>query len=638
LRAEDLATDPVLATRVERLVASGALRIDLGRLPPAELATLAAATLPVGPEIAARIAECCGGRPMVVRQLVAGWVERGLVALGPDGRATLTDPDAAFAEPMEPAAVVGRRITGLAAGSARPHRLIDLVHLVALAGRTVPRALFDGFAGQELADPAATWGLFDVGEDEVAIASSELHAWLAALAAARPDAGYLQRRLGRAWGRLASDRGGALDAGLQAVRGDDAGFGVPWLLRAAARAAAHGRISELERASTAAVGAIGDAPGLDSLLGTALLWRARAHEARGELVAAVERFVEAQRTLDGAGDTGLALDAAIGLGWVRLALGEVEAADAVFGQVVAAARQAELLGPEARAIAGKAWIEQHKRSFENADVLYARVVARCAQTGDRRGVAEALGGQALTARRCGRFDDAEALYREAIAAHRAARDPIGELRARLGWCAVRRQRGADDAGRELVLVVGQARGLGAMGLLAEARVALGDLARVAGDRPRADRLYVEAAAWAARSGGASDLAVHANLGRARLAIDADDLTVAYEHTRRVADLLARSAGHPAWPAYRLVVATLLAHRLDHTQTWQWLWSAQEGGVADAVDRDTASSLVSICEVAERAGWANVLRLAGKLGVEQLERLHDEVSAVRLRQKVAAGLL
>ena len=65
---------------------------------------------------------------------------------------------------------------------------------------------------------------------------------------------------------------------------------------------------------------------------------------------------------------------------------------------------------------------------------------------------------------------------------------------------------------------------------------------------------------------------------------------------------------------------MLARRGDHENTWTWLWSASELGLGDTVDLDVARDLLSICRIARRYGWVNVLRVAGKLARQQFEHL------------------
>jgi hypothetical protein len=177
---------------------------------------------------------------------------------------------------------------------------------------------------------------------------------------------------------------------------------------------------------------------------------------------------------------------------------------------------------------------------------------------------------------------------------------------------------------------------GAVTLEIEARLGIADVARLRGDHRRAQRAYEACAEWADRV-DAIDAGVSSSLGLARLTLHQGQLSAAHEHTRRAADWLGREPGHPMWGAYRLVVAALLARRGEHTQTWQWLWSAHEANAIAGVERDTAACLTVICDAAVDAGWGNVVRLAGKLALDQLEKLDDEAGAARLQRRVANAL-
>jgi tetratricopeptide (TPR) repeat protein len=657
---------PSLEERIAALQGLGALRIDLTPLTGTETADLARELLPLADAPAEQLGFHHQGLPGVVRQALLDWVERDWLVEDPEhGALTVlpredTDPDgdqalasaskvASRAVPEDLQSVVRRRIAGLArraaAATGAPEaghgkRFVDLVHLTALAGRT-PRPIFEGFAGADLVPMALASRVWTEHPDGLVVTEGAVARVGAADAAARPDHVYLHRRLGRAFGRLADELAGisgALEAGVHAVAGEDATFGVPWLLRAAERAASTGRSADLWRAAKLAHDAIANDPALASFQPVVLLWMARAHEARGEWTEAGERFTRAAEALASGGELPMALDAVLGLAWTRMRAHDASGADARFTEVLSHAREHQLVHHEARAIAGKAAVELREGRMDEAEQGFARALARCTELGQPRGVGEALDGQARVARSFGRFDDAEALFHGAIDAFRRGRDPLGSIRSRLGLAANRWQRTPDDlAHRMCVWCADRAGAFGAVALEIEARLSVADLARLRGDLRRAQRGYDACAEWADRT-DAIDAGIASSLGLARLALQQGALTAAYDHTRRAADWLGREPGHPLWGAYRLVVATLVARRGDHTQTWQWLWSTQEAGAVNAIDRDTAACLVMICDAAAEAGWGNVMKLAGKLGLEQLERLGDEAGATRLKHRVSSALI
>ncbi|MEZ4238686.1 MAG: protein kinase [Myxococcota bacterium] len=646
---------PSLEDRIGALTAQGAVRIDLPPLSGTETADLVRALVPIADTPAEQLAFHHQGLPGVVRQALLDWVERdwlvedadsGILTVLPREDTDHTDPGRARPVPEDLQAVVRRRIAGLARRSAagegdaaaRGKRFVDLVHLTALAGCTPP-AMYEAFAGTGLASALST-GLWTERADGFVIIEGAVARVAAADASARPDHVDLHRRLGRAFGRTANDVGGisgALEAGIHAVAGGDAAFGVPWLLRAAERAAATGRVEDLLRASRLALRATEEDPTLASFRPSALLWLARAHDARGAWSEAGEHYRRAAAALVEAGELVPALDAVLGLGWTRLRDHDPEDADGRFSEVLAHATKHGLHAHEARAIGGRAAVALRQRQLEDADLRFARALARSTELDDARGIGDGLCGQGRVARDFGRFDEAEALYHGAVDAYRRGRDPIGEVRARLLLAENRWQRSPDDlAYRMCVWCAERAGDFGAVALEIDARLAIADVSRLRGDYGRALRTYEACAAWADRT-DAIDAGIGSSLGLARLALVQGAVNAAYDHTRRAADWLGREPGHPQWGAYRLVVAALVARRGDHTQTWQWLWSAQEVGVIGTVDRDTATCLTIITDAAASSGWANVLRLAGKHGAELLERLSDEAGAIRVKQQMASAL-
>lgn len=637
VRTEDLAADAALRDRLERWVARGALRVDLPRLGLAETDALVEEGVSLSSDLRSRVLARCAGNPLVARQLVLAWADRDALVPNHEGPGfVLRDP--ADPVPSDLPSLLDHRLEALASRSGLTRRFLDLVHLVALAGRSVPRGLVEGFAGPDLEAFVHGCGLWIVGGDRLVFDSTTVHQHVVARAERRPDASYLHRRLARAWGRLAPARGAALEAGRHGVLAGDAAFGVPWLLRAAEGSRVRDLPGALDRSSRLAFEAVLADPALSSLRGTAMLWRAHALVSRGEPSDAMALFVAARDVLLGSGDTLLAIDALLGLGAVRLDTGDTEAADWLFADAVNRARQASAPRHEARGLAGQARVELYKRGFEPAAGLFARAATRARQLSDTRTAGDALLGQGFVARRIGRWNDADAHYEQARLLFRSAPDPVGEIRAGIGLANVAFQRNPRGIGeRRFAVCTVLAQRVGAPLLQIEARLGLAHVARVRGDRERAARMYGDCADRALRE-GATELAVASALGRAQLALDQGELGVAYEQTTLAASALDELPGHWLWASYRLVVATLLAHRRDHTSTWQWLWSAQEVGLGETVDRDTADGLVAICEVAAEAGWANVVRLAGKIGTEQLERLNDEEGATRLKQKVATALL
>jgi tetratricopeptide (TPR) repeat protein len=615
LRPSDLAQGSALAARVEHWKEGGAQMLEVGALSSEVLHELARGWGVPEPEWAALI-ERASGSPLKLQ----------LIAQQPGG----LDDMAALAE---------RALSTLGERSGHPRRLADVLLLSALAGRAVPAPLVRHFAGEEgqLDLFVSRCGWYETRGDRLVARSGSLHEALRALTLARPDKAYLHRRLARGWAKIAADPqegGAALEAARHGLEAADSAFAVPHALAAAERAWLSSRPHALELASRLALEGVDDPRTfLGSFRAAASLWRGRAHLLHRDLATALVRFDEARTAFEAMEERLLVAEAQLGAGWAELGRGELDAADRSFSASAQRAHQLSALGHEARAIAGKGWVEVYRRKWDDADVLFARSLARHSQLSDLHGAALAVLGQGYAARRAGRFDEADELYAEAVDHFREAGDPAREIEAQLGLATSRRQRVSDEV-CEVLFDTGADRAaeLADLRLLGAARVGLADLARDRGNRARAERIYRDCL----RLGG--EIAVDAALGLAQSSLEAGDQAAAYEHTRQAVGVLEGLPGHPAWARYRIVVAALLALRRDHTQTWQWLWSAQEVGLAETTDRDHASCLILLSEVAAEARWGNVLRLAGKLAAEQLERLQDEARATRLRHRVAEALM
>lgn len=625
LRAEDLYADPELAGRVAALVGQGAHRIDLPRLDRQGTLALLQESLTLAPELAERVVERCEGNPLFARQLLLEWADRGWLVDAGGLRFDLApgvDADAVL--PQDAAALFLDRITGLAEASGQARRFRDAVHMVALAGLTVPGTLLMQLVGEELQDFTRGCGLFVERDEQVRFDSTLLHQAVRAQAEARSDLAFLHRRLGRAWRKHAEQVGAQVDLqiGRHAVAGRDWDVAMPHLLEAAEVAWRRGRTHELVEASELAWAAVQEHEVLAKYRGSAELWRGRSYEVRGDAQQAASHFWQALRALSAAGDDAVAIEARIGLGWAALQKGEMLESEAHYGGAVELARRSGNLRLEVNALAGKAWVEQQKRNFDGADILFARVHGQLVRLGDTRGLAEALLGKAFVARRTGRFEDARELYDEAVETFQEGEDLLGVARARSGLAFVHRQLKAFDVAEELLRdVLSAAEELGAAQLLMEARLGLADLHRLRGDADRARRTYLAHRQWAERQ-GMFEAAILGTLGLAQLALDEGDLEAAYRHGTEAVAHLDKVPGHWLWASYRLVVATLLARRGDQDRTWQWLWSAAELGLADTVDLDIAACLQAIFAIARERQWPRVLRLAGKLAASQLERLGE----------------
>ncbi len=634
LGAEELAANPSLADRVDRAVEQGALRLVLEPLDESQTRMVLSDALRLTDELAERAWTLSGGNPQFARQLLLFWTEQDWLEDTGDFRYGLREDVAVDqAVPADAEAVFGLRVANLAAASGHAKRFLDTVHLVALAGQTVPRALVEAVAGAEMVSYVLGCGLFTSRGERVSFDGELLYQAVRKRAGDRDDLAYLHRRLARAWARIGEVPGAETDrlAGYHAMEAGDPAFALAPLLRASERAWHEGRAATLDQLTLLLLEAVEALDAPDPSEAWAALWRGRALDARGDPAGAAAQFLAARNRFEEREDAAGLTDALIGLGIAELDQGHVESADVLFADALARAKTHGLTTQEARGLAGKAWLEQKRHNFGGADILFGQVLDRFRETGDARGAGEALLGRAFVARRTGAFADARELYLEAETTFDEAGNPLGVAQARIGLATLARQQQqwdeAERLSREAVALAGE---LGAMHLRLEARYGLAELARWSGDLARAQALYEEHAR-AVRTLGRFEDGIFSSLGLALVALERDDLDTAYDQTRQAAARLDRFPGHFTWPIYRLVVATLLARRRDHTQTWQWLWSASELGLGDTVELDAARCLQTICTIAAEEGWANVIRVAGKLAVSQLEQLGlpDEAKAVQV---------
>ncbi len=536
------------------------------------------------------------------------------VSDGPLGRDAVEDVAPATAWPDD-------------AGGAR--RLVDLRHLVGLAGPVLPRRVIERWAGPELSrfleDPGVgCWG------GRVWVSSLRASAWRAE-AEARPDAKYLHRRVARALRELAPARA----ARHAAAAGDEdlaegLALDVPGP-RCWGPGPTGPRTTLPSPAALEAAALLSRVPSRTTVLARRALRAEHLAFGRawaGEPARAAEWLAESRAT-ESAGDAGLRR--AGQLSALRLLAGDDAGADEAFEDALALADGEEVHALWVQRAAWLAWVR--RSAAARAALGRARDVERV------RAAAE--GEAALVESAIERGEASFAAARAAAAAASArfaeARDVLGALRADLAAAEIdRASRSALDPDR-----VGElwrrAAAAGARDLVAEVDCLDGDRARDAGQLEEARRHYARAFGWASEVGHL-DLRARGGLGAARMLHAAGDVAEATEWTRRSVEGLSACARHPVWAPYRLLVAVLLAERSDHTQTWQWLWSAQEAGVAELADPDAVADLERLASLAEARSWGNVLRLAGKLGSELHARLGDREAAESLTRRVAEVVL
>ena len=641
VRSEDLFTDPVLAERIDGLVALGAHRVNLPRLDRAGTEALLECSLTLIPSLRDKVAERCEGNPLFARQLLVEWVERGwLIDTGglKFGLAPGVDADAIL--PRDAIALFIDRIDTVCQASGQAERFRNVLHMAALSGVSVPTDLLDTLAGDTLADFIPGCGLWVDRDAHYWFSSALLHQAIHEQAEAREDCSNLERRLGRAWAKYGQNTGVRVDfdVGRHAHAGKDWKFAMEHLLRAAATAWARGRGQALELVSTLADDAVTEsAPRLDTYRGWASLWRGRAFEVRGEAMSAAVKFRQAFKSFVEMDDKVGALEAISGIGWAELQNGQLDTADALYGQAVNRARELQDARGEAAAITAKARVEQQKRNFSGANILFTRVLNKFDQLEDLAGAGEAILGQALVARRTGQFDDALELYEDAQDTFEEGDDPIGVAKANHGSAIVRLQRGEYVSAEHLLREsIATAEEVGATQIAMEGRFGLASLFRHQGQFDRARASYAEYQRWATRT-GTFEGQIFGNLGIAMLCLELGDLEGMYDASTQAVLQLNKVQGHWLWASYRLIVAAMLACRGQEDETWQWLWAANELGLGDTVDTDNAHCLAVICEVASSRRWGNALRLAGKLGIAQFTALGQRERAVAIREQMSGVL-
>lgn len=636
VRDEDISRDLDLKTRVEALVEAGAEWIRVPRLDREGTRELLSESLNLDPQLARQVVSRCQGNPLFARQLLVDWSTRGwLVDLGGLKYGLVAGVDADSIIPEDARELFRRRVTAIAEQSENARRFRDTLHMSALAGLTQPKVLLESIAGSELADYVRACGLWQRKDDLVHFDHGLLYQVVLEEAEARQDVGYMHKRLARAWRKYGESSGVNVSfrIGRHACLGGAWTMAAPCLLEAAEVAWQRGRSNELREASRLAVRACSVDPSLGDIYGRAVLWFARSFEAQGEAKEAGQQYARARGLCRECDDRLGDIQAGIGQGWAALECGDLAEAAVFYGDTMKASRALKDLHLEALSIRGMAWLEQKKRNFEGADILFTRVLNRSHQLADARGMASAALGQAYVARQTGAFRDAEELYQEAIETFRDADDLVGVARALAGNATALRQQARWDESEALLREsISIADDLGATKELMEARFGLAEVYRDTEDIGRARPIYENHLGWSVRQGNFEG-AILAHLGLGMACMRERNIHGVFKHAEEAASFLEQVPGHWLWATYRLMVASMLALRDDQKQTYQWLWSASELGLNDITDIDVAENLYLLVRLASENGWPDVLRLAGKLGIVQYERLQRAEKSRFIRERV-----
>jgi eukaryotic-like serine/threonine-protein kinase len=636
VRDEDISRDRDLKTRVEALVEAGAEWIQVPRLDQAGMNRLLSESVNLDPQLARKVVSRCQGNPLFARQLLVDWSTRGwLVDVGGlrYGLAAGVNSDSII--PDDARDLFRRRVAAIVETSENSRRFRDTLHLSALAGLTQPKVLLESIAGAEMADYIRACGLWQRRDDSVYFDHGLLYQVVLEEAEARQDVSYMHKRLARAWRKYGEASGVDVSfrVGRHACLGGAWSMAAPCLLEAAEVAWQRGRTNELREASRLAVRACSVDPALQEVYGRAVLWFARSFEAQGEAKEAGQQYARARGLCRESGDHVGDIQAGIGQGWAALECGELDEAAAFYSETMKASRGLKDLQLEALSIRGMAWLEQKKRNFDGADILFTRVLNRSHQLSDARGMASAALGQAFVARQTGAFRDAEELYEEAIETFREADDLVGVARALSGCATALRQQARWDEAQELLREsISISEDLGATKDLMEARLGLAEVYRDIEDVERARPIYENHLGWSLRQGNFEG-AIFAHLGLGMACMRERNTDGVFKHAEEAAALLEQVPGHWLWATYRLLVASMLALRDDEKQTYQWLWSASELGLNDIADIDVAENLYMLVQIGSEHRWPEVVRLAGKLGMVQYERLQQADKARTIRDLI-----
>ncbi|MEZ4317992.1 MAG: tetratricopeptide repeat protein [Myxococcota bacterium] len=640
LRSEEIERNATLAARVKAMIDNGAHRIDLAPLDLDGTRALLAESLSLEPDLADQVAQRCEGNPLFARQLLLEWASRDWLV--PNGLSFVVRDgvDTSKVLPTDAGDLLQARVEGLAEASENHRRFRDTVHMAAMAGQDLPRDLLLLLAGEEMEEFVLGCGLWVEREGRLRFASNLLHQAVREHAEERKDAQYLHRRLGRAWARVGELTGEDvnLDVGRHAMAGRDYEIAITHLLASCEVGFKQRDTYELVEASRLAVEATYRSPAIADRAGWASLWCGRGSQMRGEVDHAVEHFTKAAELLEGAGDGPGTAQAQVGLAWALLQMGKLEECDEMYGRALYTARECDDQRSEVDVVQGRAWLEQQKRNFDGAEILFTRASNSWRKLGDERGMGEALRGQAFVSMRRGEFDEADEIYDEAVEAFQKADDLLGTAWCLIGKGIVHRQRCQfDEAWQEFNRALSIGEELGAIEIVMEARYRQAEVYRRRGEIDEAVKLYTDHARWA-RLHKKREAVIFAELGLAMVALARDDMDDLYERTNTVSRYLAGMPAHWLWATYRLVVAAMLAHRGDESQTYTWIWSASELGISDVVDEDIAYLLTDITAIAVRNDWRNVVRVAGKHAHTQLERLGDPAGAAFVKEQMDSVLL
>jgi serine/threonine protein kinase/tetratricopeptide (TPR) repeat protein len=606
VRDDALRLRPAERSAVDALIDAGARRLPIGPLPPKHREELVRGLLGLDPALAAVLEERTAGNPQFAVQLVADWVDRGLLEAGPRGfrmrrgsqprlpdalsevwrdqlDRVLHDRPPADAMSLELAAVLGHEVDGTEwtracnQGGVRPSR--DLVDALLDARLLRPRergagtgfALAHAMLRETLVQRASTWGRL-----------AAFHLVCAAALDSLPRDGDPRRdeRLG--------------DHLLHGGRARDA---LPPLLRAARTAVSGGDLRHAEvlldrRDEALRLAAV---PPSDPVRGESAVQRSRLARLRGELDEARKQ-------------------------------GEI---------ALAASGGGAALGCDARTELGNVALNQGDLAIARERLEEALDLAVSLR--DRERIALIRRHQSYLLLSEGQVDAAAAMARRAVFAAEGVGDAgaVGHGYLMLSHCALVR----GDRERGGFLLEEASLRFDAAGNrwgLATAANGLGELARQRGDREGAIKHYDDAIRAYQAIGSGDD--AYPRLNRAIVLVD----------ERRFAD--ARGDLRDARRRFEeqgrvgMVAATSVADAVCAAEASDWVACGRDLDTAAAALRETGFVETEIarlaelaCAAAARAGRIELAAAAAELAAAQWERLGKPERAASMRAVTGSQL-
>jgi tetratricopeptide (TPR) repeat protein len=604
-RSEALAQDPVVAARLATTCArSGAVRLHVGPLPDDARADLVRGLLGLDPTLVAGIVARTAGNPLFAVQLVGDWVQRGILEPGPSGLKLAQGSGVEL--PADLRAVWAAALDGLLAdGPGGEDVALEVAAALgddvdagewrdacALAGAACPPGLVGRMVARRLARPSG---------DGVGAGWAFVHGMLRETVERRSQVALRLERLHRACAMMLASRSGPRNRerrGRHLLAAGDADAALaPLLLGAVERVDAGDyddarALLDLRERTLDARGAPGD----DPRRGEAWVVQSQLARMRGDTLAAHE--------------------------WAARAVARSGAPRAAGAWAPVRARALRELGRLAWYLgrADAAW--HHLSESEGLAVVHGdrALLARV-----RRDMGEVLLDQ-------GEPERAETSFELALDGHTATGDDAGAASALLGLGYASRYRGRmDEAASRIEQARARYARAGSRHGVAGCWNALGEIARLQGDRALAERLYMRSRDAFAALGSGEAVTAELNLGLVQVE---QHRFVDARRTLGTAQATYEARGLRAMQGVVHLCLAACAAGLDDGPGAGWHLEHGASLVHDAgfVDPDTARVLDLTGGLLQRLGQVTLAKRAWDLSATQWEALGQmaEAQAVRAR--------